>query len=1112
LLQKINNFLTLYQAITFAHDEHKYAMKKILFLTGILLLSLGTRAKHSFTRNRSVVKYRNDYHRVVASRDYTFEIRNGKLYAYGANSVGNLGIGNYVDHYFPVQVGTDSNWINVSISSQQHTLAIKSDGTLWAWGWNTYGELGIGNTTTQPSPVQVGTDHDWTNIASAEYSSFAIKADGSLWAWGNNVAGNLGIGNFIDQHSPVKVGADQDWVAVTNGTSSAYALKADGSLWAWGDNSVGELGLGDYTNRIVPTQVGSNHNWMQLSRAEGSYFTALRANGTLCAFGINTYGALGLGDTVRRPNPVQVGTDRDWVYVSTGSNTMALKANGVLWGWGYNQGCLGIGYILGTFYSPIQINNSNDWVDVFAAQKTFAMKTGGNLWCTGLDDYGQLGLGFAQFQPIDTYTATSTPAREWISGATGSLHTAALYSDGTLWTWGYNSNGQLGLGNTTEQHVPTKVGTDTAWVAVVTGSSHTLAMQSDGSIWAWGKNSDGQLGTGNNTEQHSPTQISGTWASVAAGDAHSLALKADGTLWAWGNNSSGQLGTGNYTAHNAPVQIGQDSAWIAISCGEGHSLGLKADGTLWSWGLNTYGELGTGNYTIQNAPVQVGTGNNWTAICAGANHSMALKADGTLWTWGQNSSGQLGNGNNTNYNTPQQVSGTNWIAMNAGALHSIAYKADGSIWSWGDNGYGQLGLGNNTNYNAPQQVTQQPIVHMFAGPEASHTGIIKDSRSLICLAGRNNHGQLGDSSILDKNTFACLNECVIPGVTINVSPNDSVCSSDTVKFTATITNGGPTPGYQWFKNNIPVGQNNSLYTVNPGGLNNGDVIKCVLTGSAACNVYPTDTSNYITMQVTQSVTPTITIMPDIGDTICIEHIVTYTATITNGGPAPQYQWYENNVPVGANTNTHQPALVNGNVVKCRLVSSAVCAVPDTVMSAPHTLMIAPVTTPMVTISANPSTVVTQNQSVTFTANVTNATNPQYQWKKNAMNIPGANQQTYTTNTLQMGDVISCRVRGLSICDTATAGVTMTVWPLNVANVENATMWVNVYPNPVNDVLSIDYDKSMSGEMELCDMAGKMLIQQPLSHSMDMKGLASGTYMLRVSNNEGLNYSKIVSKD
>jgi hypothetical protein len=202
--------------------------------------------------------------------------------------------------------------------------------------------------------------------------------------------------------------------------------------------------------------------------------------------------------------------------------------------------------------------------------------------------------------------------------------------------------------------------------------------------------------------------------------------------------------------------------------------------------------------------------------------------------------------------------------------------------------------------------------------------------------------------------------------------------------------------------------------------------------------------------------------------------------------------------VGSNSPTYVPQQVSGHTIKCVLVSSAVCASPDSVTSTTHTLTILPVTIPQVTITANPGTAIAQNQSVTFTANVTNATNPQYQWKKNGSNIAGATQQTYTTTTLQNGDQIACRVRGLSACDTAiSAPVTMTVWPVNVNSVAAGQWQLAVYPNPVKDILQIGYSNITEGKMELCDMAGKVLIRQPLGHSMDMKGLASGVYMLHV---------------
>jgi hypothetical protein len=351
---------------------------------------------------------------------------------------------------------------------------------------------------------------------------------------------------------------------------------------------------------------------------------------------------------------------------------------------------------------------------------------------------------------------------------------------------------------------------------------------------------------------------------------------------------------------------------------------------------------------------------------------------------------------------------------------------------------------------------------------------------------------------------------VIPGITITVSPNDSVCSNEALTFTATITNGGPTPGYQWFKNNVAVGSNSDTY--NAGTLNNGDQIKCVLTGSAACNVYPTDTSNVITMYVTDTVTPTITIAADLGDTICQELVATYTATISNGGPNPVYHWYENNLPVGSNSPTYVPQQVSGHTIKCVLVSSAVCASPDSLASATHTLVILPVTIPQVNVTVNPGAVITQNQSVTFTANVTNATNPQYQWKKNGSNIAGETQQTYTTTTLQNGDQVACRVRGLSACDTAlSAPVTMTVWAVGVPQLSADSEQITVYPNPVTDILQVDYSNITGGQMEICDMTGRVLIRRTLGHTLNMKGLASGAYLLKIKTAKQATFVKMLLK-
>ena len=338
-----------------------------------------------------------------------------------------------------------------------------------------------------------------------------------------------------------------------------------------------------------------------------------------------------------------------------------------------------------------------------------------------------------------------------------------------------------------------------------------------------------------------------------------------------------------------------------------------------------------------------------------------------------------------------------------------------------------------------------------------------------------------------------------PLVTITASPGDTICSADTTVFTAAISNAGPNPGYQWFVNNVPVGFNSPTYTA-INNLNNGDVVTCVLSGNAACMISPTDTSNAITLQVTASLSPwvSITVAPD--DTVCNEfNAVAFTATAGNAGPNPAYQWLLNGQPAGGNSSSFLTTVSDGDEVRCVVTSSSACASPQTDTSNVIHMTVVPVTLPQVTITANPGTVIAQNQGVTFTAVAANAgPNPQYQWRKNGSDLAGQTQQTYTSATLQTGDVIACRVRGLNRCDTAGSNeLLMAVWPAGVPQAAAGEEQLRVYPNPVRELLQLDYDKGLQGEAELSDMAGRILIRQRLSHSLDMSGLAGGVYLLHV---------------
>jgi alpha-tubulin suppressor-like RCC1 family protein len=266
--------------------------------------------------------------------------------------------------------------------------------------------------------------------------------------------------------------------------------------------------------------------------------------------------------------------------------------------------------------------------------------------------------------------------------------------DGTLWAWGDNTSGQLGIGNTTGQTVPVEVGS--GYASVAAGFDFAAAVKTDGTLWVWGGNVLGQLGTGDTVSHATPVQVARLGngvTAVAAGDRHTLAVKADGTLWAWGSNGSGQLGTGGTSLQpqTTPVQVVQVGNGLAsVAAGSFHTVAVKADGTLWTWGTGFAGQLGTGDTVDHPTPVQVGSG--FSSAAAGSVHTLAVKADGTLWAWGDNGSGQLGTGDKTQRAVPVQV-GSGFTSVSTAEEHTAALKADGSIWTWGNNLEGQLGLG-----------------------------------------------------------------------------------------------------------------------------------------------------------------------------------------------------------------------------------------------------------------------------------------------------------------------------------------------------------------------------------------------------------------------------------
>jgi hypothetical protein len=275
-----------------------------------------------------------------------------------------------------------------------------------------------------------------------------------------------------------------------------------------------------------------------------------------------------------------------------------------------------------------------------------------------------------------------------------------------------------------------------------------------------------------------------------------------------------------------------------------------------------------------------------------------------------------------------------------------------------------------------------------------------------------------------------VNNPVTPTVRIAVSPGISVCAGSKVTFTATATNGGTTPVYQWKKNGITVATNSKTYTVDTA-LKNGDSIYCILTTNAVCTTAPSIKSNVIKMTVNQAVTPTVSIAVNPGTNICVGTKVTFTAAITNGGTTPVYQWKKNGISVGTNSKTYvDSVLKTGDSIYCVLASNATCQVTSIVNSNALKMTVSNPVTPIVSIAVSPGTSVCLGSKVTFTATATNGgTSPVYQWKKNAMNV-GTNSKTYIVDTaLNNGDSIYCILTSNAACVTTSTksnGIKMTV--------------------------------------------------------------------------------------
>ena len=709
----------------------------------------------------------------------------------------------------PFTIATDPSWVNVS-SGKSHMVALKSDYTLWAWGDNIYGKLGDGSTITRSSAVQIGssswttisaggthtaairTDNSriytwglnssgqlglntaysgsyWTQISEGQYHTLAIRSDGALFVWGRNQYGQLGFGDTVTRSSPTQLGSNS-WSAVEAGVSHSIAITSDGKLFVWGDNTYGQLG-----NNPASTNI----SWSKIAIASsGSHVMALRNDGTLWTWGEGSLGRMGDSTSASKSSPIQVGALNTWIDIGVGDAGAAAisSIDNALWVWGSGTaGVIGDGTATGKS-SPSFVGNN--FKKVTGGVTTFAAIDYNNNYGYVWGDGGKGVLGNNRTDILASSPVLINSTDTWSSFSING-HILGIKTDGTLWAWGTNTGGELGLGDIIFRSSPVQVGTS-SWIAVSAGGSFSAAIRSDGGLFTWGRNSAGQLGhtdvgaNGNSTTilRSSPVQIglspSGvtgyvSWSAIATGNEHLLAIKySDNTLWGWGVNSVGQLGNGLVTSRSSPVQIGT-SNWSQIQAGTSFSCGLASDGKLYTWGLNNAGALGDGTTANKSNPTQIGTtisslsspvqiasDKSWSAIGAGEGHSLAITNLGALWSWGRNDQGQLGDTTKVYKSSPVQItSGTSYVAVYAGGTHSVALKSDYTMYAWGYNVSGQVGDTSVVSRSAPVQIGASSWIQITTGKD--HSAAIKFDNTLWTW-GLNSKGQLGDSTTVTKSS------------------------------------------------------------------------------------------------------------------------------------------------------------------------------------------------------------------------------------------------------------------------------------------------------------------------------------------------------------------------
>lgn len=571
----------------------------------------------------------------------------GTVWAWGNNIIGPIGDGRDKGSLTPVQVSGLTGVVSVK-AGDYFGMALKADGTVWAWGANSSGALGNGTIQPALTPVKVSHLSGVADIAVGDGYVLAVKENGSLWSWGSNWSRGLGVGRDASYISTTRLlvnisGSPSDASPPGVPELKVTGVTANSVVLEWSEPTDDMAVEGYEINRDGVWGASTNVTGVPYTQATSYTVTGLSPV-TKYSFSIRAID--GSGKTSSWSNTVTITTGVALPQsISAGAiSSLVLKSDGTVWVCGSSR------------YSQLtQVQGLHSIVSISqGAEHALALQSNGTVWSWGKGSLGQLGIP----NVYNSETPIQIPGlSQVVSIKAANAHSLAVKSDGSVWTWGSNLGGQLGLGNSSLifQMTPVQVPWLSNVKAVSGGASNSIALQNNGTVWSWGDNTHGQVGDGTSLVRYSPVVVAGLpeVKAISTGMYHNVAVDANGNVWSWGGNFWGQLGDGTIQNRSRPVRVsGISEAVSDVSAGSDFNVVLAASGKVWSWGSNSKGQLGDGTTAQRLSPILVSSLSEQNMISAGGGHGLSLGKNGGIWSWGNNYNYQLGDGTSNSRTTP----------------------------------------------------------------------------------------------------------------------------------------------------------------------------------------------------------------------------------------------------------------------------------------------------------------------------------------------------------------------------------------------------------------------------------------------------------------------------